>query len=197
MTLNSAAPPPCETFAVMGVFADVPAVFSAAEQCRDEGFTKWDVFSPFPIHGINEAMGLKASKVAYVMGTGAILGVATAVIMQGWTAAGADIHISWLSQLSGYNVNTAGKPLFAWEQFLPVIFELGVLFSAFGALLGMLALNGLPRHHHPLMTSEHFLSCSDDGFVIAIEAADPKFDEQETSSYLKSLGATHVEVVKS
>ena len=189
-----AAPKP---FAVMAVFPDVPTVFKAAERCRDEGFTKWDVFAPFPIHGIDEAMGLKGSKVAFCMGAGALSGVSFALLLQGWTAAGPVINLDWLSQFSGYNINTAGKPLFAWEQFTPVMFELGVLFGAFGALLGMLMFNGLPRHHHPLMTSERFLSTSDDGFVIAIEASDPKFDEQETMAYLQSLGATHVEVVAS
>lgn len=186
-----------ETFAVMGVFPDVPTIFKAAERCRDEGFTKWDVFAPFPIHGIDEAMGLKPSKVAFCMGAGALTGVSFALLLQGWTAAGSVIHIPWLSQFSGYNINTAGKPFFAWEQFTPVMFELGVLLGAFGALIGMLLLNGLPRHHHPLMTSERFLSTSDDGFVIAIEAEDPKFDERETMAYLRSLGATEVEVVKS
>ncbi|MCA9294501.1 MAG: DUF3341 domain-containing protein [Phycisphaerales bacterium] len=185
------------TAAVMAVFPDVSTVFSAAERCRDEGFTHWDVFAPFPIHGINEAMGLKPSKVSFCMGAGALTGVAFALLLQGWTAAGGIINIPWLNQFSGYDINTAGKPFFAWEQFTPIMFELGVLFGSFGALLGMLMLNKLPRHHHPLMTNEHFLSTSDDGFVIAVEAADPKFDERETASFLKSLGATEVEVVKS
>lgn len=172
------------TWGLMAEFADISAIYHAAQRVRDAGFTKWDVYAPFPIHGIDEAMGMPRSKVGWAMGTAAACGLATAIAMQWWMS-GVD-----------YPINTAGKPYTAWEQFMPVMFELSVLFSAFGALLGMLGLNGLPRWHHPLLKRERFLRVSDDRFVIAIESADPKFDSARTRRLLEEAGATNIEVVE-
>lgn len=172
------------TWGLMAEFPDVPAVYHAAQKVRDAGFKHWDVYAPFPIHGIDEAMGLPKSKVAWVMGTMAATGLSCAIAMQWWMS-GVD-----------YPMITAGKPYTAWEQFMPVMFELTVLFSAFGALLGMLALNKLPMWYHPLLKRERFLRVSDDRFIIAIESADPKFDPQRVRQLFESAGATNVEVVE-
>lgn len=169
---------------LMAEFPDVASVYHAAEKVRDAGYTKWDTYAPFPIHNMDEAMGLPRSKVAWVMGTAAATGLACAIAMQWWMS-GTD-----------YPIVTAGKPYVAWEQFMPVMFELSVLFSAFGALLGMLALNKLPMWYHPLLKKEKFLRVSDDKFFIAIEAADPKFDPERTRQLLAGAGASSVEVVE-
>ncbi len=173
-----------ETYGIMAEFEDVPAIFSAAERCRDEGFQHWDVYAPIPIHGIDVAMGLKESKVPYAMGMGAMTGVGGALLMQWWMMS------------VDYEIVVAGKPLFSWEAAMPITFELGVLLSAFGALGGMLLLNGLPRWHHPLLKKERFLRVSDDRLVIAIEARDPKFDPDETRRFLESIGGTNVDTVE-
>lgn len=180
-------------FGLMAEYSDVTSVFNAAKRVRDAGFTKWDVGCPFPIHDMDEAMGLKPSKVAWPMGFGALSGVTIALVMQGWTSAGWTLPIGWLS---GYQINTAAKPLFAWEQFLPVTFELGVLLSSFGALFGMLMINRLPMWYHPLMKKDRYLRVGDDKFFISIESKDPKYDEAQVRQLLESTGAAAVEVVE-
>lgn len=172
---------------VHGVMAEFPssaAVYHAAEQVRDAGFKKWDVFAPFPIHGIDEAMGMKRTRLPLIVAGGAIAGVTLALLMQYWMSA------------VDYPLIVQGKPYGAWEPFVPITFELGVLFSAFAALIGMLALNGLPRWNHPLLKNERFLRTSDDAFAIVIEAGDSKFQGADTVAMLEGLGATHVELVE-
>ncbi|HBS28826.1 MAG TPA: DUF3341 domain-containing protein [Phycisphaerales bacterium] len=169
---------------VMAEFATPAALSHAAEKVRDEGYSRWDVYSPFPVHGMDEAMGLRPSRVPWIMGAMALAGFTTAITMQWWMSA------------VDYPIPNGGKPLFAWEQFLPIMFELSVLFAAFGAVVGMLALNGLPRWHHPLFGKERFLRVSDDRFVIVIEAKDPKFDASRTRGFLERLGGQHIEMVE-
>lgn len=172
---------------IHGVMAEFPSsadVYHAAEQVRDAGYSKWDVFASFPIHGIDEAIGMKRTKLPLIVAGGAITGVTVALAMQYWMS-GID-----------YPLVVQGKPYAAWEPFVPITFELGVLFSAFASLIGMLALNGLPRWNHPLLKSERFLRVSDDKFAIVIEAGDPKFQGADTVAMLQDLGATHVELVE-
>lgn len=169
---------------VLAEFDDPVALIHAAERVRDAGFTRWDVYSPFPVHGMDAAMGLKQSKVTWIMGAAALAGFTSALLMQWWMGA------------VDFKIVTAGKPLFAWEQATPIMFEFSVLLAAFGAVLGMLALNGLPRWYHPLLKKERFLRVGDDRFCIAIESADPGFDESETRVLLENLGGRHVELVE-
>jgi hypothetical protein len=175
---------PRELWGVMAEFRDPAALTHAAEQIRDAGYRKWDVYSPFPVHGMDEAMGLGPSRVTYTMGTMAALGFTSAVLMQ-W----------WMGEVD-YPIVVAGKPLFAWEAAMPIMFELSVLLSAFGALVGMLVINLLPRWNHPLFSRQRFLRVSDDRFVIAIEARDPKFGERSVRAMLERLGGTHIERVE-
>ena len=168
---------------VIAEFDDPAHISIAAEAVRDAGYSKWDVFAPIPIHGIDKAMGLKPSRVSTFCAMGAVSGFIGAIAMQGWMSA------------IDYKIVTAGKPLFAWEQFTPIIFELSVLLASIGCIVGMFVMNGLPRHHHPLLTSERFLRVSDDRFIIAVEAGDPKFDPAETCRLLESLGGKRIEEV--
>ncbi len=172
-------------YGVMAEFANPAETIHAAEAIRDLGFTKWDVYSPFPIHGIDEAMGLKPSKVSYLVGAGAFTGVTGAMLMQWWMSA------------VDFKIKNGGKPLFAWEQFLPITFELGVLLGSIMAITGMFLLNKLPMHYHPMMKKERFLRVGDDRFIIALESADPKFDPRESRALLERLGGTHIEEVES
>lgn len=171
---------------VWGVLAefDSPATLThGCEHVRDAGVKHWDAYAPFPVHGLDEAMGLKPSRVSFIVGTGAAIGVACALLMQWWMGA------------IDYPIVVAGKPLSAWEPWIPVTFEMGILFASFGAVIGMLALNGLPRWHHPLFTSERFLKVSDDGFFIAIENKGDGFDAGKAADMLKAAGGSNIETV--
>ncbi|MBL8747356.1 MAG: DUF3341 domain-containing protein [Phycisphaerae bacterium] len=169
---------------LMAEFSDPASLSRAAKHVKKEGFRNWDVYSPFPVHGMDEAMGLKPSRVTFIMGFMCLTGFTCAWLMQWWMG-GVD-----------YKIVVAGKPLFAWEQATPILFELSVLFSAFGAVFGMLILNLLPRWNHPLFGKQRFLRVSDDRFVIAIEAADPKFNEPDLRRMFESLGGKHIDRVE-
>lgn len=175
------APP---VWGVMAEFPDITSIYRAAHKVRDAGYSKWDVYSPVPIHGMPEAMGIGHSRITFIIAMGAITGVLGAILLQFWTSA------------FDYQTVVGGKPFGAWEPFMPIIFEMGVLFSAFGAVFGMLALNKLPMLYHPLHKKERFLRVSDDRFVLAVEADDPNFDMDRTGEMLRGLGATSIEVVE-
>ena len=165
-------------------FTEVPSVFHAAEMVRDAGYSRWDVHSPFPIHDMEEAMGVRPTKLPLMAGGAAIAGVAFAMFLQ------------WGTTDVLYPLVVQGKPFDAWEPFMPIMFELGVLFTAFMCLFGMLALNGLPRFHHPLFSSERFLKVSDDRFFIVVEADEPNFDPRATRELLERAGGTNIELIE-
>lgn len=169
---------------VMAEFDDVVNAYQAAEKMRDAGFTRWDLHAPFPIHGVEFAMGMKRTILPMVVFGGAMTGIACAIALQFWTTA------------VDYPLVVQGKPYDAWEPFTMIIFELGVLLAAFASLFGMLALNGLPRWHHPLFSKDRFLDVTDDKFFIVVEAADPNFNPEQTSRFLRGIGASSVELVE-
>lgn len=173
--------------AVHGIIAefDTPtAVYHAAEMVRDKGYKRWDLYSPFPIHGIETAMGFKRTKLPLLVAAIGFTGAGLGLLLQYWVTAHA------------FPLVVQGKPYGAWEPFVPIMFELGVLPSAFAALFGMLALNGLPRFHHPLLARKDFWRVSDDRFFICIEAEDSKFDAAEVRTLLESAGSTNVDLVE-
>lgn len=159
-------------------------VMHAAEKCRDEGFENWDVHTPYPLHGMDAAMGLGDSKLGWIVLACGLTGVSLAVLMMQW--------------MNGYDypLIIGGKPPDAIPSMVPIMFELTVLLSAFGAVLGMLHLNKLPRHHHPVFYSDRFDTFSDNKFFISIEAEDRKFDLAQTKELLESLKPAHVELVE-
>ena len=157
----------------------------AAKRVRDAGFRRWDVFSPFPIHGMDEAMGLGKSWLSAVVLIGGVTGLLTAVILE--------FGPSWFI----YPVIVHGKP-FNWATvpaFFPIMFELTILFSAFSAFFANLIMNGLPRWHHPIFNWDRFARVTNDGFFLAIEARDPRFSEMETHDLLVETGGLHITVV--
>jgi len=169
---------------LIAVFDTAPAIYHAAENVRDAGYRKWDVNTPFPIHGMEEAMGVKKTILPYI-----VFAVGLGGAFAGW------LIQYWMSAVD-YEIVVQGKPYGAWEPFVPIIFELGVLHAAFAALLGMLAMNGLPRFHHPLFSSDGFLKTSDDRFVLAIEAEDAKFDPEATRQLLADAGGVEIELIE-
>lgn len=173
-----------EVHGIMAEFADPASLYHACERVRDAGYSKWDSYSPFPIHGMEDAMGVKRTKLPLI------------VAACGFSGAGLGFLFQWWVATNGYALVTQGKPYNSWQAFIPVTFELGILFSAFASLIGMLALNGLPRWHHPLFAKERFLKSSDDKFFICVEAKDPKFDPERTRAILRDAGAAHIELVE-
>ncbi len=171
-------------YGIMAEFATPADLYHAAEKVRDAGYSAWDTYTPFPIHGMEDAMGIKRTRLPVLVFFGAMTGAGLAMLMQWWMSA------------VNYPLVTQGKPYFSWQAFVPITFELGVLFSAFTALFGMFALNGLPRWYHPLMKKERFLGSSDDKFFVAIEACDGKFDPDRTRELLQKAGATSIELVE-
>lgn len=173
---------------VHGVVAEydtTPCVFHAAEMIRDAGYKRWDVHSPFPIHGIEHAMGHKQTKLPWIVMGFAMCGAVGAWALQYWITA---------VDFPGFTVQ--GRPYGAWEPFLMIIFELGVLSSAFASLIGMLMLNGLPRWHHPLFSSDRFLETSQGRFMIVIEANDPAFDPDQTRRLLEESGGRDIALIE-
>ena len=171
-------------FGLLAEFSDPAALYHGCEGIRDRGFTQWDAHSPFAVHGLPKAMGLGPSKVPWICLVAGLGGAFGGFMLQVWVS------------LVASPLVISGKPLFSWQAFVPVTFEVGVLCAAFAALLGMLFVNRLPMHHNPLFESESFGRFSDDAFFISIQAADPSFDRVGTTQLLEGLGATSVELVR-
>ena len=184
-TMTTAGPTTAPLFAVGVEFESARDLYHAAEKVRDAGYKHWDTYSPFPIHGMDAAMGLPKSWLSALVFIGGLTGFSLAVFME----FGASSFL--------YPLVVAGKPtnLFTIPAFFPIMFELTILFSALTATFGMLALNGLPRWNHPVFNWDRFKKVTEDKFYIAIEATDKKFSLEETFSFLNSLGGTHVTLI--
>jgi len=174
-----------ELWGVLAEFSDPGALSHAAQATREAGYKKYDVYSSYPIHEMDERLGMGLSPVTFFTGMGAMAGVSIAILMQWWMSA------------IDYPIVVGGKPLSAWEQFTPIIFELGVLLAAISTIVGMFIINGLPRHHHPLLQNRRFVEgAHDDKLFLAVEARDKAFDERSTPDLMRSLGATSIEMVE-
>ncbi len=174
---------------IYGAAAEFPTaatLFTAAERVRDEGFKRWDVHSPFPIHGMDKAMGLGKSWLSAPVLLGGIAGLLTATVLTMYPA------------LIEYKTVVNGKPtdFFTVPAFMPIMFELTILFSAFTAFFAMLAFNQLPKWYHPMFNWDRFVRVTDDGFFLVIEARDPKFAETRTRDFLEKIGGKHVTLVE-
>ncbi len=179
---------------LLAEFSNPGELVEAVEAVRREGYTRIDTFSPFPIHGMDHAMGLPPSKLGYIVIGGGLTGCALAFLMQWYMGAGPQIGGLW-TELQSYALNISGKPLFAIEPSVPIAFELTILLSALGAVGGMLALNGLPKPYNPLFYSERFGRASDDGFFLHVAEADKQFDQTGTAAMLRANGALAVEYI--
>jgi hypothetical protein len=175
---------PTNAYAIMAEFETPAATIHAAEKVRDAGFRNWDVFTPFPIHGMDKAMGIKNSKVGWFSFIGGCTGYTTGMLM-----------IYYMNAVN-YRIAIGGKPMFSPFYSFPPSYELTILFGSFGALLGMLFLNRLPRLHHPLLKNRRFALATHDRFFVVIETSDAKFSEAETRRLLESTGAKNIEWVE-
>ena len=171
-------------FCLLAEFENPKDLLNAASQIRNEGYIDFDCFTPFPVHGLDDAMGLKRSVVGYIVAFGCIAGASAGLFLQWWASAVA------------YPIVISGKPFFSWQAFMIITFVQMILGGAFAAIGGMFHLNRIPTFHHPLFNSENFKKVTDDGFFACIEYSDPLFDIEETKDFLESIGASNIEAVK-
>ena len=164
----------------MAEFDDASALVQAAHRAHHAGYRRMDAYSPFPIEELSEAIGFHHTNVPLVVLIGGLLGGLSGFLMQYWISA------------INYPVNVAGRPLNSWPAFIVVTFEMTILGAALFAVLGMLALNGLPMPYHPVFNVERFAFASKDRFFLCIEARDPKFDRKVTEEFLRSLNPRDV-----
>lgn len=168
---------------IYGLVAEYPtpeALLKAAEQVRDAGYTRVDALTPFPVHGIIDALGVPKSKMAGLVLCGAVVGALTGFALQTWLSVFQYPHI------------TSGRPFFSWPNFIPVIFECTVLAAGLTAFVGMLVRNNLPRPYHPVFAAPRVENTTTSAFMIVVEATDPKFDLKATEAFLRSTGADFV-----
>ena len=172
---------------IYGLIAEFPTpadAMHAAEKVRDAGYKHWDVFTPYPVHGMDKAMGLKNSKVGWFSFIGGVIGYTSGMIM-----------IWWMNAYD-YPILIGGKPMFSPYGAFPPSYELTILLGSFGALFFMLFLNRLPKLHHPLLKHKRFALATHDRFFLVIETTDPKFSAAETRKLLESAGCRQIEEVR-
>jgi hypothetical protein len=171
------------TYGVMAEFDTPEQLIHAVEKARQAGYRRMDAYTPFPVEGLPEALGLKRNMVPFITLLGGLAGGIGGFAFQYWAAA------------VTYPMNIGGRPLNSWPAFIPVTFELTILGASLCAVLGMLALNGLPQPHHPVFNVRRFKHASSDRFFLCIEARDPKFHIVESARFLQGLHAHHVSEV--
>ncbi len=171
-------------YGLMAEFDHPEDLLAAAARARDAGFQRMDAYTPFPVHGLEEAMGLRHTRLPFVVLIGGIIG--------GLAGYGLQYYVHVIN----YPLNIGGRPYHSWPSFIPVTFETTVLFAALAAVLGMLALNGLPTPYHPVFNVPRFELASRSHFFLCIEATDPMFDLPSTRRFLESLNAQEVTEVE-
>ena len=167
-------------YGLIAEFNDPKALLNAALKVREAGYTHTDAFSPFPIHGLAEAVGFHKSRLSAVVMTMGILGGLGGFFM------------CWYANVIAYPLNIGGKPYNSWPAWIPITFECTILLAAFGAVFGMLALNGLPMPYHPVFNVKRFDQASRDKFFLVVQARDPKFELDEVWNLLETLAPREV-----
>ena len=167
----------------------------AAERTRDAGYKFWDTCTPFPVHGLDKAMGIKPTILPVLVFMCGLTGTITGILLQ-WFTNGTSFDFWALVPVRGYDFLISGKPFSSVPAWIPVIFELTVLLSGVGCVILMLLLNGLPQLYHPLFKSKRFARVTNDRFFLVIEARDPGFFRDKTQAFLESLEPLSIEQVE-
>jgi Protein of unknown function (DUF3341) len=178
MSIERRAEP--KLWGLLAEFATPEDLVSAAARVRDAGYTKWDAHTPFPVHGLDGAMGIRPTRLPFLVLAAGITGTSCGLLMQWWMNA------------VDYPLIISGKPFNSLPADIPVTFELTVLLASLTAFIGMLVANALPRFHHPLFSSDRFRRATTDAFFLAIEAGDPRFVLADTERLLSGERATRV-----
>ncbi len=167
-------------YGVIGEFGDAQSLLDAATAAREHGYRDVDAFSPFPIHGLAEAVGFRKSHLSTIVLTMGLIGGLGGFFMQ------------WYANVVAYPLNIGGKPYNSWPAWIPITFECAILLAAFGAVFGMLALNGLPMPYHPVFNVPRFDQASRDKFFLVIQARDPKFQLDEVRDFFDRLNPREI-----
>jgi hypothetical protein len=167
-------------YGLIAEFEKPQQVIEACERAREKGYKCMDAYAPYPVHGLSEALNFRKSRVPLITLIGGILGGSGGFYLQYWCS------------VISYPENVGGRPLNSWPSFIPITFEMTVLFGALSCVLGMLALNGLPRPHHPVFNVPRFALASRDRFFLCIEADDPQFNLRDTRLFLEGLHSREV-----
>ena len=175
---------PSSLYGVLAEFDTPDELLAATRGARQAGYRQMDAYTPFPVEGLAEALGFQRTGLPFLVLLGGIVGGIGGYLMQYWIAA------------IDYPLNVGGRPLHSWPSFIPVTFELTILVAALAAVLGMLALNGLPMPYHPLFNVPRFELATRNSFFLCIEARDPTFDRDETRRFLESVKAREVSDVE-
>lgn len=173
------------SYGLIATFDTAADVYHAAQQVRDAGYKNWDCITPFPIHGLDGAMGLKRSRVPRISLCGGILGFCTGMSLIWWTGG------------FQYKLIVGGKPYFSPMFAFPVSYELTILFTAFATIIGMFVLNGLPMHYHPVLKYDQIHRGMDDQFFIVIETRDSRFNAANTRALLEKAGGKNISELES
>ena len=170
-------------YGLIAEFESPEEILAATERARQEGYREMDAFTPFPVHGLAEALNFSDARLPWLIFLAGIAGAATGYGLQYF------VHVI------DYPMNVGGRPLNSWPSFIPATFELTILFAAGSAFVGMLLLNGLPRPHHPIFSAKGFDRASQDRFFLVIESHDERYEPQATRRFLERLGARRVSEV--
>ncbi|RPI21367.1 MAG: DUF3341 domain-containing protein [Chloroflexota bacterium] len=168
----------------MAQFEGPDDIVEAARRAYEKGYRRMDAYSPFPVEGLSEAVGMHQTRLPLIILAGGIAGALIGYGMQ------------FYASVIDYPLNVGGRPLHSWPAFIPITFEMSILVAAFAAVLGMFALNGMPQPYHPVFNVPEFELASRESFFLAIEAADPLFDIDQTRQFLEELGAIRVSEIE-
>ena len=170
-------------YGLIAEFDSPASLLAAAERVTSAGYTRTDAFSPFPIHGLDDAIGFKENKVAPIILAGGVIGLFGGFGLQ------------YYCQVMAYPMNIGGRPFYSWVSWIPPTFEMTILVAAIFAFVGMIALNGLPQPYHPVFNAPRFALASQERFFLVVEASDPKFDAEKTRAFLAGLNPREVVAV--
>jgi hypothetical protein len=171
-------------YGLVAEFDDADDFLIAAGRTREEGYTRMEGYAPFPMEGMSEALGHTDTWIPKIMLVGGILGAFSGFGLLFWTT------------VVAYPLNIGGRPIFAWPSYIPITFEMTVLLSSLAGVVGMFLLNGLPSPYHPLFEAPNFDRATSDRFFLCVEAVDPRFDLEQTRSFLEGLRALQVSEVQ-
>ena len=178
------SPPSSPLYGLLAEFEDTDRLLQAAHRVREAGYHRVDAYTPFPVEGLSEAIGFRHTRLPLIVMLGGALG------------GGGGFFMEWWANVIAYPMNIGGFPHNSWPSFIPITFELTVLGAALSAVLGLLALNGLPQPHHPLFNEPRFELASRDRFFLCIKSKDPRFDRHATRVFMETLGARQVSEVE-